>query len=321
MTTQLPDYRPTRAKLIFNPIAGSPSESPAQLVQIITEMQALGVIPEVFLVQPECDLDGAVRDALRRGLRLFVVSGGDGTIESVAALLVGTRATLAVIPTGTANNVALSLGVPREIPAAVSLLRAGRREKLDVGQVTCSGQTRPFLEICSVGLLSALFPAADDIQRGRLERVGEFLSTLVAAPLADLYLHLDQQPPLHTQGHIVLITNMPYVGPNYAIAGPRAHRDGWLDVLVFADLSKVQVISSMVQMVGAGVEDPRIQRYRVRALELSSTPELPVLVDGVAMGAGRLQISLQRRALNVLAGQGAPPLPASAGSPAAGQGG
>jgi diacylglycerol kinase (ATP) len=308
MTTELPDYRPTRAKLIFNPIAGVPTESPSQLVQIITEMQALHFVPEVFVVQPECDLGAVVQDALERGIRLFVVSGGDGTIESVAQLLVGTRAALGVIPTGTANNVALSLAIPASITAAVSLLRKGRREKVDAGLISCCGVTRPFLEVCSVGLFSALFPAVDDIQRGQWGRIGDFLATLVTSPLAEMHLTLDNQQTIHTQGHVILVTNMPYVGSNYPIAGERAHRDGWLDVLVFADLSKLQVLSTVVQMVSAGWEDPRIQRYRVKQIQIFTEPDLPVLADGVIVGEGSLTITIQRRALTVISNRAKPGL-------------
>src|ERR1700694_1560811 len=126
-------YPAQRLKLIFNPMSGSVASSPDQLLAIVTALQALNYLPEVFLVQPECDLNAVVKDALGRGLRLFVVCGGDGTIDSVAGVLAGTRGTLAIVPAGTRNNVAFSLGIPDDPAAAVGLLRSGRRLKIDVG--------------------------------------------------------------------------------------------------------------------------------------------------------------------------------------------
>src|SRR5512137_2456656 len=188
---EVKNKRPLKAKLIFNPGSGTAGESPVQLMDVISAMQAWKLVPEAFLVEPGCDLPAVVQSALADGIRMFVVCGGDGTIDVMAGMLAGTNATLGIIPTGTQNNVALSLGIPTDIPAAIAILRTGRRIKVDLGLTTCGEIKRPFLEVCSVGLLSALFPAADDIQHGNLARVGDFLATLVASPPAEMHLKLD----------------------------------------------------------------------------------------------------------------------------------
>src|SRR5512143_1635817 len=133
--------RRIRAKLIFNPIAGTADKSPVQLMDVISEMQSWKLVPEPFLIEPGCDLPGVIRDALAQNIRMFVVCGGDGTISAVARSLAGTSATLGIIPTGTQNNTALSLGAPADIPTAISILRNGRRIKVDVGMATCGNIT------------------------------------------------------------------------------------------------------------------------------------------------------------------------------------
>src|SRR5665647_348209 len=84
-----------RAKLIFNPGSGIDSDSPVQLMDVIKEMQAWKLIPEVCLVgsSTDCDLKKVVQDAIVQGIKMFVVCGGDGTISSVASTLVGIDAT------------------------------------------------------------------------------------------------------------------------------------------------------------------------------------------------------------------------------------
>src|ERR1035437_3042180 len=176
-----------KVKLIFNPSAGAARPTPIEIVDIIHEMQALKLVPEAYLVEPGCDLPGVVRDAIAQGFRMFVVCGGDGTISAVARSLAGTHATLGVIPIGTQNNTALSLNIPNDIPAAIAILRNGRRIKVDVGMATCGRISTPFLEVCSVGLISSLFPSADDIQHGNLALVGDFLATLTASPPAEIH--------------------------------------------------------------------------------------------------------------------------------------
>ena len=106
-----------RVKLIFNPGSGKAGESPVQLMDVISEMQAWRLVPEAYLVEPGSDLPAVVQNALDDGIRMFVVCGGDGTIDAIAGALAGTKATLGIIPTGTQNNVALSLGIPEDIPS------------------------------------------------------------------------------------------------------------------------------------------------------------------------------------------------------------
>ncbi len=291
----------SRAKLIFNPTSGVPGESPGQLMRIIAEMQALDLTPEVYLIQPGVDLLPMIQDAYRRGIRLFVASGGDGTVDSVAAALAGTHASLGIIPTGTQNNVALSLGIPAEIPAAAALLRNGRLTKVDTGLAVCGEIEQPFLEVCSVGLLSALFPAADDIQHGNLARIGDLLSALVSSAPAEMRLVLDKKQEIQTQGHAVLVTNMPYLGPHYQVAPQNAFRNGVLDVLVFANLTKLDLISKVVTPAGVVAEDPRIQRYQVHSVEIVTDPPMPVVVDGIPIGEGPIKITLRQQSLTIIA--------------------
>jgi diacylglycerol kinase (ATP) len=294
-----------RAKLIFNPGSGAVGESPVQLMDVISEMQAWKLVPEAYLVEPDSDLPALVKNALGDGMRMFVVCGGDGTIDVMAGALAGTNATLGIIPTGTQNNVALSLGIPMaDIPAAISILRTGQRIKVDIGLVEFGEIKRSFLEVCSVGLLSALFPSADDIQHGNLTRVGDFLATLVSSSPAEMHLTLDGKREINTMCHAVLVSNMPYIGPHFQVGTLASINDGLLDVLLFADLSKMDLLGYVVQVAqaGGGPEDERIQHYHVRRLDIDTNPIMPVMADGLALGDGPLRISMQRHALAVMVG-------------------
>ena len=56
--------RSMRAKLIFNPGSGAAGESPVQLMDVISAMQAWKLVPEAYLVEPGCDLPAVVQNAL-----------------------------------------------------------------------------------------------------------------------------------------------------------------------------------------------------------------------------------------------------------------
>jgi len=306
-------FRQKRAKLIYNPSAGTAKESPLNILDVVHEMQSWKLVPETYLVEPDSNLQEMVQDALSRGIRLFVVCGGDGTISSVAYLLAGSRATLGIIPLGTRNNTALSLGIPEDIPGAVAILRTGKRIKVDMGRVTCGGVSTPFLEVCSVGLVSELFPSADDIQHGNLGKVGEFLATLTAAPPAEMHLKLDGKLDLDSKGYVVLVANMPHIFLRYQVSTSAAYDDGLLDVLFFADMSKLELLSYVLQGVGESMtDDPNVQHFRARSLDIDTHPAMAVMADGIALGEGEVHIEVRKRSLGVMAaeGQGKRPTPA-----------
>jgi diacylglycerol kinase (ATP) len=302
MQSSTPDYPPLHTKLIFNPIAGAPGETPLQLVEVINELQTWNILPEVYLIKPDNDLEEVLQDALQRGLGMFVVCGGDGTIDSVAVELAGSQATLGIIPTGTQNNVALSLGIPKDIHEAAALLRTGQRIRVDLGLASCGGNERPFLEICSVGLLSSLYPPADDIQHGKFARIGDLLAALVSSQPAEMHLVLGEHREINTRGHMLLAANMPYIGPHFRIAPEGVFNDGLLDVVVFTGLSKLDLLSDALQIAEGRLEDPRVQSYRVDKVEIHTDPPMPVLADGVSLGEGPLRIAVRRHSLSVMAG-------------------
>jgi diacylglycerol kinase (ATP) len=296
--------RRVRAKLIFNPIAGAARPTPVDIVDVIHELQSWKIVPEVFLVEPGCDLPAMIKEALEQGIRMFVVCGGDGTITTVARSLIGTEATLGIVPIGSQNNTALSLGIPSDIPEAISILRSGQRCKVDMGIATCGKTTIPFLEECSIGLISDLFPSADDIQHGNLARIGDFLTTLAASPPAEIHLVLDKKKKIHNLGHVLIVSNMPYVGFHYQIGTASSYNDGLLDVLFFADLSKLDLLGYVFQGVGEGFpEDPRIQHFHVHRIEIDTIPAMQVMVDGILIGEGPVKIEIRRRALAVMVPQ------------------
>jgi YegS/Rv2252/BmrU family lipid kinase len=261
----------------------------------------------VYLIQPKSRVGAVVRNAIRRGFSLIVVAGGDGTIDTVAGALVGSTATLGIIPTGTRNNVSLSLGIPARIEDAVALLRGGRSLQIDLAHVRAGGKARWFLEAASIGLLSDLYPLADDLQHGNLGLLGSLLMTFVSATASKLSMVMDEAEPLELTSHMALIGNMPYVGPNYRIAPDVAYDDGLLDVLVYSDMSKLDLIGYAAQSTSGEAVDPRVKHFQVRRLTVESDPPMPVLADGYMLGKGSFTVRIRPRALRVLAGP--PPAP------------
>lgn len=94
---------------------------------------------------------------------LIVLGGGDGTINAALASLLETRLPLGILPLGTANNTARTLGIPTELADAAAVIAAGRTRQIDVGQVG----DRHFLTTASIGLSVRITKELSDASKRR----------------------------------------------------------------------------------------------------------------------------------------------------------
>lgn len=86
--------------------------------------------------------------ARRDRVDLVIVAGGDGTINATAPALLDTGLPLAILPLGTGNDLARTLGIPLELAAAAEVIAAGAGRAIDVGLVN----GRPFFNAATIGL-------------------------------------------------------------------------------------------------------------------------------------------------------------------------
>lgn len=102
-------------------------------------------------------------------------------------------------------------------------------------------------------------------------------------------------------GHVLLIANMPYVIRHYNAGSKDSFNDGLLDVLFFDGVSKIDLVGYAIKGTGTETqEDPRIQHFRVRRVDIETNPSMPVMADGIALGVGKISIEVQKLAISVM---------------------
>jgi len=99
------------------------------------EMHALPFPVDAHAVKDPDELEATVTRALAKKPNLVVLGGGDGTISGLVDLLVGKDVILGVLPLGTANSFARSLGLPLDIAGAVRVLADGEPRRIDLGMI------------------------------------------------------------------------------------------------------------------------------------------------------------------------------------------
>ncbi len=121
-----------------------------------------GIKPQILEPEDGSSLAALAEEAAAQGYDIIVAGGGDGTINTVASALVGSKATkLGIIPTGTFNHFARALGIPVEIEKAVETVVNGQVKSVDVGEVN----GRIFLNNSSLGLYPAMVKLRESLQK------------------------------------------------------------------------------------------------------------------------------------------------------------
>lgn len=80
-------------------------------------------------------MDGLVRDAVAAGIPMVIVGGGDGSLSCSVDHLVGHDTVFALLPLGTANSFARTLGIPLDLEGAIDVIANGRRRRIDLGMI------------------------------------------------------------------------------------------------------------------------------------------------------------------------------------------
>jgi diacylglycerol kinase (ATP) len=302
--------------LIHNPKAGShKAEVIPQLVAALGDVEAIA-FEEIG------DLKKLPALARERGCTWVAAAGGDGTIEAIASVLIGTDLTLGVIASGTYNNFARSLHLPLDPLEACKVITEGQVLPIDVA----FANGRPFFESLGSGLDAALYPVSEDIKAGRLSRLFDFFHRAYHFKPQPFTLTLDR--PVHealVHGHVneshhlfrhmrsikrnevrmkalmLTVSNGPYFGMNFAIAPQERMDDGLLTVTVFSRYSKLQLWWHFVS-IAFGRRDyrPKSIAFRVASLQVGGSQPLPVHLDGTPQdNLWPLQIECRKAALNV----------------------
>lgn len=142
-----------RTLLLHNPTAGAAHPNADELMG---RLYAAGFWPHY-----QSSKDEDYREALAEDWNLVVVAGGDGTVARVARSLRDRTTPIAILPIGTANNIARALGITGDVDAMIDHLGTAQARRLDVGLAEGPWGKRRFLEAVGFGLLLRLFLIAD----------------------------------------------------------------------------------------------------------------------------------------------------------------
>jgi diacylglycerol kinase (ATP) len=292
--------------VIINPNAGS-VEGMAELKAALAHLPGT----EIRATEHEGHAEELARQAVNEGIDLVVAAGGDGTLNEVVnglAVDFG-RAHLGLLPLGTGNDFARSIGVPADLEQALAILREGRRQRIDVARAILGGKSRWFLNMAAGGFSGVVSEKATEAKelwgplaymRGALEALPE-LTTFKASLLLNGAERLD----LDTWN--IVVSNGRYVAAGIPVAPQAVVDDGLLEVMI-VPATTIPNLALLVPQVllGQHLQNELILFRRVTRIEIESHPPMAFNVDGELVGEESAIFEVHPRALEMIVGPDAP---------------
>src|ERR1043165_9754221 len=207
--------------VIVNPSSASGSTG-AAWPQIASDLRSQFGAFRVVFTKHRGDAAALASESARKGAKLIIACGGDGTISEVAngILSSGKDAELGILPSGTGGDFRRTLEIPSRTRDAAKILRTGRTARIDVGRVsyidqTGSDATRYFVGVASCGMSTKVI---ERVKTDDVSFVSALLKTAMRNAPVRLVVQLDDSHERHFVVSNLCIPTARYFGGGMKIA-------------------------------------------------------------------------------------------------------
>ena len=288
-----------RISVLINERAGAGHADAGGRIQAL--FTAAGAPVRLERVREGGDIAARARQAADRS-DVLVAAGGDGTVSTVAAVAVGARLTLGVLPIGTLNHFARDVHLPLDLAEAVSVVVAGHVQSVDVGEV--NGRT--FVNNSSVGLYPQMVWERDAArQSGRSKWSASAIAILRAARNYQTYvacLLIDGREQV-VRTPFIFVGNNRYQVEGFQLGGRSSLREGRLSVFAAPECGRFEIAALPVRaLLNRLTTDPHFEAFLAETVSISlSRVRILVALDGeVALMGPPLRYRIRSGALRVL---------------------
>ena len=294
---QLPDMAQRQALLVVNPVAGTRSKR--GLHDIVTERLAgSDIAVTTVLTEGPGHASELAADAVRRGLDMVIVAGGDGTVNETANTLSNTRTVLGIIPLGSGNGLARSLGIPQDVGEALRVIADGHTTRCDRGLVN----GMPFYCTFGVGFDAAVSEKfASMKRRGRITYVRSVLREFLNYKSQPYAISIGGQV-ITERAFLIAVCNASQYGNNAYIAPQAKLSDGLLDLIVIHEGSPLSSVKVGVDLLTGFLDrNTRIETFRISSATITRLHPGAAHLDGEPLTLGtKLEVGCDPSALTVL---------------------
>lgn len=240
-------------------------------------------------------------EAIVEGYDIVTAVGGDGSINEVASALIGTNATLGIIPAGSGNGLAMHLGYGRDVEGAVQKLNTAIKKTIDIGLMN----NQPFINLAGIGfdgLVSNMMKGSN--WRGFFPY---FLKSVEAGlKYTPSVCHIEADGRVLTEKcFAIAIANGPMYGYNFLIAPGAQMDDGLFEVVILKDAPRWQYFAAVPATLSGKIYDAAfVEHFTASRVRITTEGKNFTHLDGEGLvESGVLNFEIKPRSLHILVPQ------------------
>lgn len=246
--------------------------------------KSLSLAEAVYACAADCDL--------------VVVGGGDGSLNAVAGALIDTGLPLGILPLGTANDLARTLCIPKDLSRAVAVIADGHQRRIDLGIVN----NRPFFNVASIGFSASLAKNLTSRAKKRWGVLGyAFAALKLFRQSRPFTVHIDHDGVQEQVRTIqISVGNGRYYGGGMTVEQSAAPDDGQLDVYSL-ELDHWWEMLALAPYLRRGTQGKwrKVRAFPATALSLSTRRPHDINADGEIIGTTPARFSIIKQAISV----------------------
>lgn len=290
-----------RLRIIINPVAGTGRQKKAaKLLDRMIDRHRFDM--DVVYTEYHRHAHELAKEAVARHYDAVVIVGGDGSINEVGSALAGTQVALGIIPAGSGNGLAGSLGVPLNIAKAVENINHFRLRTIDTG--TANGI--PFMNVAGMGFDAYV---ANKFHKAKLRGLWKYFLVGIRS-LGEYrpqkYLFEADGQRFERTANVISIANSPQYGNNALIAPNAKVDDGMLDLVICNDTTMLNSLGLIIRLFLHNIhESPLVDTVRCRNLVITQERNDNSHLDGDPFELGQsVRYEVRPMSLNVIVPDG-----------------
>ena len=269
-----------RARIIYNPTSGREAFR-KHLSEVLEKLEKAGYETSCHATTREGDATEAAKRAVESGFDLIIASGGDGTLNEVIAGVspFEQRPKIGLIPTGTTNDFARALRIPRDINEAVDIIVRGETIPVDVGMMN----NRHFINIAGGGRLTELTYDVPSKLKTVLGQLAYYLKGIEMLPsFHSTHLKIEYDGEVFDEEAMMFLVGLTNsVGGFEKLAPGSSINDGKFTLLILKKCNIAEFIRVVtLALRGEHLGDPLVISTKAETIKVTSTDKVLLNLDG-----------------------------------------